>query len=50
MTTVEYSELDDAYYAKCHDCEWEGRLHLTTRDADLDGARHDELHDDGHIR
>lgn len=46
MTTVEYDEFDDTFYAVCHDCPWAGHSYLDRRDTDLEAARHDEWHDD----
>jgi hypothetical protein len=46
MTTVEYDEFDDTFYAKCHDCPWTGRSYMARRDAALEGDRHDEWHAD----
>lgn len=47
MTTIEYDELTDQHYFQCHDCPKDGRSWDARRDAELDGDRHDELHDDG---
>ncbi len=47
MTTVEYDELTDRFYATCHDCPWEGRPFDRERDADQDADRHDEHHEEG---
>ncbi|MCW6003801.1 hypothetical protein K1W54_04290 [Micromonospora sp. CPCC 205371] len=49
MTTIEYDELTDDFYAKCHDCDWESRVFALERNARQAADRHDELHDDGVI-
>jgi hypothetical protein len=50
MTTVEYDEQSDDFYAKCRDCGWESRMFALERNARQEANRHDELHDDGVIR
>jgi hypothetical protein len=48
VTTVEYDEFTDDFFAKCHDCGWESRLFMHRRDAEQAADRHDEDHDEDH--
>ena len=49
MITVEYDEMEDGWYFRCHDCDRNGRTFFARYDAEREADRHGELHDDGVI-
>lgn len=51
MTTIEYDEMTDDFFAVCHDCEggWQSRPYAHRRNAERAADQHEELHDDGVI-
>lgn len=52
MTTVDYDEMSDDFYYRCHltGCTSPtGEGHMVRRDATVDAEFHAQLHDDGVI-